>query len=388
LVKINAQQATFLSNLSEVGKLNAPMRAVTRSASSEARRAITRNRRANDLVWPSTDQGLGRRRDGALVVATVFRTLTGRDPNPPERADLLERVRHGLDFEGLVEEVLSMPEVLEQTVTRGSDALRDLMEQQIRGEDPPGGTPPTRVVFMHIMRTGGTSLSAALRQWVGPSGARVGIALDELAVMPRPQLARLRVLAGHIPHQALEITPGGFQTVTLLREPVARTLSQYRELRDNRGYDDLSLDEFLGSEVFDVISGNYQARVLAHTIDLDGAWITYSPLQRYQEAGGEPDQPYPLQALFDSTPLVIDDDSLLAEASQNLSRVDHVGVTENLHGLAARVSQVLGIQDASVPFLNASRSTTEELSTRVRRLIEKRTLVDRELYQLALQLSA
>jgi hypothetical protein len=215
----------------------------------------------------------------------------------------------------------------------------------------------------------------------------VGIALDELAVMPRPQLARLRVLAGHIPHQALEITPGAFQTVTVLREPVARTLSQYRELRDKRGYDDLSLDEFLGSEVFDVISGNYQARVLAHTIDLDGAWITYSPLQRYQDAGGEAGQPYPLQALFDSTPLVVDDDKLLAEASENLSGVDLVGVTENLYELAARVSRVLGVHDASVPLLNASRSTTGELPARARRLIEKRTLVDRELYELALQLS-
>jgi hypothetical protein len=388
LVNINAHRATFLSNISGVGQLNAPMRAITQSASTEARRAITRNRLANDLVWPSTDQGLGRRRDGALVVAAVFRTLTGREPSPAERADLLERVRHGLDFEGVVEEVLSIPEVLEQTVTRGSDALRDLMEQQIRADDEPAGPAPTRVVFMHIMRTGGTSLSTALRQWVGPSGARVGIALDELAVMPRPQLARLRVLAGHIPHQALEITPGAFQTVTLLREPVARTLSQYRELRDKRGYDDLSLDEFLGSEVFDVISGNYQARVLAHTIDLDGAWITYSPLRRYQDAGGEAGQPYPLQALFDSTPLVVDDDKLLAEASENLSGVDLVGVTENLHELAARVSRVLGVHDASVPLLNASRSTTGELPARTRRLIEKRTLVDRELYELALQLSA
>jgi hypothetical protein len=364
------------------------MRAVTRSASTEARRAITRNRRANDLVWPSTDQGLGRRRDGALVVAAVFRTLTGRDPSAAERAELLERIKDGLDFDGLVDEVLSLPEVLEQTVRRGSDALRDLMEQQIRTEVPLVGPAPTRVFFMHIMRTGGTSLSAALRQWVGPSGARVGIALDELVVTPRPQLARFRVLAGHIPHQALGITPGVFQTVTVLRDPVARTLSQYRELRDNRGYDDLGLDEFLGSDVFEVISGNYQARVLAHTIDLDGAWITYSPLQRYQEAGGAPDQPYPLQALFDSTPLVTDDDSLLAAASQNLSGVDLVGVTEKLHELAIRVSSVLGVQDADVPCLNASRSTTRELPARVRRLIEKRTRVDRELYELALQLSA
>lgn len=348
-----------------------------------------RRRWLRDLVWPPTDQALARPRDAAVVVATVFRTVTGRRPTPGERAELVRRVRSGWDFEALVEHLEATPEGLHHASERAPRLARQFLEQEILAEGGPAAAAAAPVLHLHIMKTAGTSMSELLKQWAGPGRSRVAIPLDDLAVLPPPLLARLRAVSGHIPYEAVTILPGPFQTVTVLREPVGRTLSHYRELRRRqKAARDLSLDEFLHSDVYDAPSGNYQARSLAHTIDLAGAWVSYSPLQSYLAAGGDPGQPYPLQSLFDSTPILMSDEELLKRASRNLASIDLVGVTEDLDSLAARVASLFGVQQVTVPILNASEpSDRADLPARTRRLIEQRTEVDRELYEQAVRLA-
>ena len=363
------------------------MRPFTARAAHAGRRVISRNPRLKGLLWPTTDEGLHRRRDAALVVASVFRSLTGREPDESERAALLARTTHGLDFEGLVNDLQASRSGVELTVDKARVALRQSLEADIveYGTEPG----PARVLYLHLMKTAGTSLSEMLRRWAGPGRSRVGLPLDELLVMSRPELGRMRAIAGHFPFEVIGILPGVFQTATVIREPVGRTLSHFQEVRRQHDPDgELTLDEFVHSEVYAVPSGNYQARQLAHTIDLDQAWIGYSPMQRYLQAGGQPDQAYPLQALFDSTPIFMSDEDLLKQASAHLSQIDIVGVTDHLETLTARLGGLFGAPTDAVPRLNTTPASSHpDVPVALRREIERRTEVDRQLYEQALKLT-
>lgn len=363
------------------------MRPFTTRASRAARRVINRSPRLKGLLWPTTDAGLNRPRDAALVVSAMYRSLTGREPDERERAELLARAAQGRDFAALAAELQASPPGIDLALARTPVALRQQLEADIEEHGTEPGT--ARVLYLHLMKTAGTSLSRLLDQWAGPGRARVGLPLDDLLVMSRPQLGRLRAVAGHFPYEVVGLLGRPFQTATVIREPVGRTLSHFQEVRrqhDPEG--NLTLDEFVHSEVYAVPSGNYQARQLAHTIDLDQAWISYSPMQRYLQAGGQPDQPYPLQALFDSTPIFLSDGDLHKLASAHLAQIDVVGVTEDLDTLVARLAGLFGAPSAETPRLNTTPPGAHpDLTAALRRHIERRTEVDRELYEQAVKLS-
>lgn len=341
------------------------------------------------LVWPSAVQALRRRRDGAIALNAIFRSLLGRDPDEAEQAQLLDRAKHGLDFDALVDELLSGSEGLERIRRRWSALVRGELERHLHPGTADSPAPGPRVVFLHIMKVGGTSLSEMLSTWVDPARSMVAVPLDDIVVMPKPQLAGLSLITGHIPFETLALIPGGFSTVCALRDPFERTISHYQELRrTGNSHGDLSLDQFLSDEAYSVPSGNYQARQLAHTIGLGGAWLEYSPMVRYVEAGGSPTYPYPLQALFDSTPLTLDDNDLFASALRNLTTIDFVSVTEGLDDLARRLAAFFDLTSPRLPRRNVSAPfDRSSLTTALRRRVDARTAVDRELYERATWMS-
>lgn len=267
------------------------------------------------------------------------------------------------------------------------EGMLALTRSILRDDFEAGGLPPVspRVVFLHIMKTAGTSLSDLVSGWVPPGRSKVHASLDDLVMLPQPLLARLQFLAGHLPFEALSLIPGRFTTVTVLRDPAARALSHYAELVNARpAYEHLTLDEFVSSEVYDVPSGNYQARHLALRIGLRDAWVEFSPYRRYLDAGGTIGEGNVLASLFDSTPLFMSDDELLDAARTNLASIDHVGLAEDLASLAREIAAVFGADFSSVPRLNVSKGfDRSQLSDDVRRRLDERTAVDRELYELA-----
>ncbi|MDA8045205.1 MAG: hypothetical protein M0Z30_08225 [Actinomycetota bacterium] len=357
-------------------------------ASTAVQRLTARSRRLRRWFWPSTDDALARRRDGAIALDAAYRALTGGAPAPAERSALLEQAKSGLGFDEMIGRLRRTDRFLAHDEPLATQSVRDRLERDIRLEAALGAATANRLIFLHIMKTGGTSLSQTLRKWAGESRSRVGIPLDDLAVLSRPQLSRLRAVSGHLPFEVLDLMPESWTTATVLRDPVRRTVSHYRELRRTSvPHRDLSLDEFISSEVYAVPSGNYQARALAHSIDLASAWIGYSPRRRYLEAGGDPDQPNPLQSLFDSTPIEGTGEELLRAASANLDRIDLVGVTEELDQLGARIGALFGVTGVQLPTLNASEGPPPDVPRAIRKRIEARTEIDRELYRQALRIS-
>lgn len=315
----------------------------------------------------------------------MFRVLVGRYPTAAERAQLMRRAVDGADFDDLVTQVAGIEQSVDRTIDRSMAAwlarLRWDWDRSAPGGD---GLPGARVVFMHIMKTGGTALSERGAEWAGYGRSRVHLSLDDLLLMPPAGLSRLAFIGGHIPHEALAVIPGKFRTATVLREPVARAISHFVQLvRTGPPYDTLTLDEYASSDAYQAVSSNYQARQLAHRISLADAWITYSPYERLEDLGATSAR-LPVQSLFDSSPLSVGDAELFETARRNLAEVDFVGVNEDMTPVAAQLAGCFGASADHVPQRHVSPAYDRtQLTAPVRRRLEERNGVDRELYELA-----
>lgn len=352
----------------------------------------------------ASDQGLmarwARRQDVAMenvvarqdvapvVIDGLYRAICGRVARPSEVAEGVWRLHGADDLAELASELRASEDgarvLLHSTVPALRTYLRSGFEAR-RADDPP------RLVFLHFMKVGGTSLSDTLAKWFDPDRARVHMYVDELALTPPPVLAGLRLLAGHFPFHALPLIPGRFKTVAALRDPVARTVSHYSTLTGNEAdFADLTLDRFVNDEAFDAVVRNYQARHLSHDVNLRGAWIDYSPEELLRDKGGSADAPNPLSALFDADRLDSDETALLARAATNLDSIDVVGTTEELDRVASVAAGLLGRPgQVSLSRLNQSKPLPPDVLTdSIRRRIEAKTEVDRELYLLAAGRSA
>jgi len=325
------------------------------------------------------------RRESSLVVDTLYRAFLGRHASPQEQAAMRQRAESGAGIDDLVSDLVMSDEAVNLLMARTGLAARARLRRQFAAGGP--GSAGARLVFLHIMKVGGTSLSDTFQQWMEPDRSRVHVYMDDLVMTPVPILAQLRFLAGHIPYAALPLIPGPYSTLCVLRDPYARTISHFTHLRAVRSqFGELTLDEFVTNEVFDVPSSNYQARQLAHEFNPVEAWRSFSPEDLYQARGGDPLEPYPLQSLFDSLPVGYDDDELLQRATNHLADIDYVGVTEDLDAVGAAIARLFDAKFEPIPRLNTSPPIgSDQMDARIRRRIDARTAVDRELYDIAVR---
>jgi hypothetical protein len=105
--------------------------------------------------------------------------------------------------------------------------------------------PPT--LFVHVMKTGGTTLFDQLREqygdglWPHPQmdlhfdGPRLDVrhhlSISYLAGLSDERRRAIRVYMAHLPYAAREVLPPGTRTVSVLRDPVERTISLLRQFR-------------------------------------------------------------------------------------------------------------------------------------------------------------
>lgn len=112
-----------------------------------------------------------------------------------------------------------------------------------------------RYFFVHLQKTAGTSLTGELRAMFGtdavypPVHGRPDDVLDvdRLLETLRRDRGRLRVIAGHFPYCTTELLSTPVRTFTILREPLARTLSflRHRQQLDPE-LADATLEEIYG----------------------------------------------------------------------------------------------------------------------------------------------
>jgi hypothetical protein len=250
--------------------------------------------------------------------------------------------------------------------------------------------------FMHIMKTGGTAFTSALTRLC--DGAHAGpsvtdMFLDQFVLRDPKQWSDVGFVTGHLPWEARALLPSGTRAVTVLRDPVDRSLSHYWQLSINPDVlaesPGFSLEEYVESPRWNTLCRDYQARQLAHRVDLANVGKTYEPAERFASLGPPfpREHQYPLQSLFDCSPLTLTGSDLERAALHSLSEIEFVGVTEHLDALYSQVANgVWGLRE--LPVLGRENTSPDRprratISAELRRRIEEMTVVDQALYEAA-----
>ena len=250
---------------------------------------------------------------------------------------------------------------------------------------PPG--PPT--FFIHVMKTGGTTLLRHIAQNVlgdelyphpeldihdgGASAINFRhFTLKYLCQLPADRRARIRVYVGHFPFVACELLGGPFRTMTLLRDPVARTISQLRQFQRAAPWSDGTwqspwearpLEEVYDDPaVFEPLVHNHQTKIFSMTVA---------------------DEPTGYMQVIDV------DAGRLALATENLAKVDVVGLTERYDDFLHSVEAEWGWR--LPPSRKANVTPSDDgppVSESFRRRIEVDNAIDMELYERARSLVA
>jgi hypothetical protein len=137
------------------------------------------------------------------------------------------------------------------------------------------------VVFLHIGKTGGTTLRRVLRRQYPESEMMVVRArarpreetLADFAKLPEVERARPRLILGHTVFGLHELVPRPSTYITLLRRPVSLVLSQYGFVRRTPGHrhhqaaQGMGLEEYLTSGLAQEMD-NSQTRALAGAVEV------------------------------------------------------------------------------------------------------------------------
>ena len=244
-----------------------------------------------------------------------------------------------------------------------------------------------RLVFLHVPRTGGTTLHHHLAAHFAPHEI-CPERFSRLDKYSPDQLEKWRFFSGHFNADEIRRIPGPLFIVTILRNPIERLLSNYyfwkrqrpetiekHRLDGPRLIKGGSLADFLRSNHGGVLdsTNNMMARRLAGQVYAwpDGGWRA-----RIGEVGFE-----------------VTDLQLVHRALGNLLSFDAYGDISALQGIYARVAQVYDMPLlTSLERLNTRETIdakmeavqTEEVTPEIQEILEKRTRLDSIVYNLAL----
>lgn len=219
--------------------------------------------------------------------------------------------------------------------------------------------------FIHVMKTGGTSFKSHLLQHfeldeIYPSARldwRRQADVDSYVSVPRllgispDRRGGIRVYSGHVPYVVTELMGGRFVTLTLLRDPVERTVSvlkhfkrlhhRYREFSLRETYDDpvvfrhfvenhqakvfsLTAEDQLGSFASALGYEELHAALGDSSVDIFG----YDP-DTPRSAGLDPESRREARARATAPEATIEVDAeRLVRAKENLAKVDVVGFAD------------------------------------------------------------
>jgi hypothetical protein len=231
-------------------------------------------------------------------------------------------------------------------------------------------TPDRKFFFVHIMKTAGGTLRRHIRanfaedevyplRGLDQDLHKANMMLSYLKALPAERLERIRAFTGHFPFMATELVGADVATITVLRDPVERTLSYLRAHRLHQR-DGLALEEIYEKGFwFRSFIHNHQAKLFALTVE-DNPRSYMDPLEV--------------------------DAARLELAKANLAKVDVVGTQEDFDDLLAALRHRFGWNIGSVPDIHVNPG--RDVPDSFRRRIAEDNAADVEFYAYAQELCA
>jgi hypothetical protein len=230
--------------------------------------------------------------------------------------------------------------------------------------------PVERWFFVHMHKTAGTALHLRLHEQFPPEAIyptlaeqradKASLHVDLLCRRFRERGDELRVITGHFPLCTTELLGASFRTITVLRDPVERTLSSLRDMREREPtFRDQPLESIYEDPIrFRCLIHNHMVKMLSIT-----------PAEMTDGA---------LTALdLDATHL--------ERAKRNLvQRIDVWGLQEHFEGLCQELTRRFGWNLGAPRFANPTKPF--EVTDEFRERIKRDNALDLELYRYALRL--
>lgn len=240
--------------------------------------------------------------------------------------------------------------------------------------------PSRQVFYTHIMKTGGTSLSRVLRACIpdeltyptgeSDEGQVVAKTFSNLLLGLDPKQQRaLQLVSVHQPAWVAAAVSPQAHTLTVLREPISRTVSHLRQLRASVSPSD-DLEAIYADDGWRARLANHQTQLFADTKERNEDLDAFAPGEELDENVQEALR-HELTQFWEtgiSRPMEIGDEDY-ARAAAVLETYDCVGVTEDLPGMTRRVAELTGLDLPPVPHANAgagSDAVSHELLERIR----------------------
>lgn len=233
-----------------------------------------------------------------------------------------------------------------------------------------------RWFFVHVQKTGGTDLFTRIggdpsipldhERWFSESDIYPNdtdgdvftvapqLSVDQLLVRWQARRDQIRIVLGHFPLCTVDLLDADFTTLTVLREPVERTLSYLRHHRRLTPADkDKPLEEIYEDPFrYDSLLHNHMVKMFGLTTDemTDGMLTT-----------------------VDFTP------ELLERAKAGVETIDVLGVQEDFEGFCAQLEARFG-WPLGAPF-HANRTDAVDVDSAFRARIAADNAMDVELYE-------
>lgn len=222
------------------------------------------------------------------------------------------------------------------------------------GQTPGDANEPRPFFFVHVMKTGGTTFAFHVLEEFedravypsetidrrGPTDFASYVAIERLRNVTAERRREVRVYMGHYPYAAIELIDPEPIVVTLLRDPVSRTMSALRHFqRLTPRFAEASLEEIYDDPlIFHLFVHNHQVKLFALTM-ADGpaafASLKFGAAAGALGAGAGSD-------VDAAAATIIVDRARLDLALRNLERVDVLGLSNDYEGFVDQLRSEYG----------------------------------------------